>query len=329
MLHRTFLLTLGLFALASTIKAQKMNILDFHKAFVDNALSPDNQLLSKYSPEWVEEGGTFFLHENLGGQINKTELLVDANKTYLKYKKAEGWNFSKCYPTFKLYTRADGKQILAVTEDGYRHHGYRSKYRPTTAFTKAQKAELSAIEDECIMEELSVEETNARTSAFVKKHSAISKWNNRPKPIKFWSYEGGAWKDITDEVIAEEVWLTLKEMIISTTDLVKAEDVDYMLEKYILHHDGMYPLYRLDPNTNDITVWVDHNHLKKITDKGLAEVGSEDGGTQEDGSLVYDQVILGSYGEEVGRLVDFIDKTKFRTYTLSFDAKTGKFVRKK
>ncbi len=290
MLHRTFLLTLGLFALASTINAQKMNILDFHEAFVDNALSPNNQLTSKRSPSWGEDAGKTFLTIKITAtREKKYELIVNADKTYLKYKDGEGWNNSQCFPTFKLFTQADGKQILAVTEDSYRHHGYRSKYQPQ-------------------------DETQAD-------------WNQRPKPIKFWSYEDGEWSDITDEVIEEEVWLTLKEMIISTTDLVKAEDVDYMLEKYILHQDGMYPLYRLDPNTNDITVWIDHNHLKKITDKGLAY--GEDAGTNEDGTVSYDQAMAGQLGEEVGRLVDFIYKTKFRTYTLSFDAKAGKFVRKK
>jgi hypothetical protein len=76
----------GIFS-TSTLQAQKMNIIDYHKAFVDNMASPKNSLLSKYSPKWVEEGGGIFLHENIGGEVEITELSVASGKNYLKYKR--------------------------------------------------------------------------------------------------------------------------------------------------------------------------------------------------------------------------------------------------
>jgi hypothetical protein len=182
---------------------------------------------------------------------------------------------------------------------------------------------LLALMDEWEENGKSEEEIADLAIAYRYEHSLYHQWLQRPKPVKFWSYEGGEWSDITDEVIAEEVWLTFEEMIASTTAIADDEDMDYVLKKYILH-DEMYPLYRLDPNTNDITVWVDHAHLEKITDKVASEEGAG-----EDREISYELVMAGNYGESTKRLVEFIYGTKFRTYTLVFDAKTGTFSRKK
>ena len=110
-MQKSAFLWLMLLAFSSTAQAQKMDVIDYHKAFVDNLASPNNQLLSKYAPKWVEESGKFYLDNT----VKRRELIVNSDKTYLSYKDHEGWQGTQCYPTFKIYTKADGNQILAVT----------------------------------------------------------------------------------------------------------------------------------------------------------------------------------------------------------------------
>jgi len=287
MLQKSYFLLLGLLFAASTTQAQKMDIIDYHKAFLDNKLSPNNQLLSKWQPQWLEEGGKLILKTMVGGTAEKQELSVNSDKTFLTFKDHEGW-FGKCYPTFKLYTKADGSQVLGVTEDSYTHHGYRSKYKPEAS------------------DDLFGEPTDCPRY----------QWNQKPKAIKFWTYQGGTWTEVTDQVMSE--FFTLEQMIVKTTPKAQPNVAAYLAEE-ITFFDGMYPLYRLEPNSNDITVWVDEARLKLFT----TEMGAVGDGA-EDGS-VYSR----EHNESSAKRFDFIKNTTFKSYTLTWDAKAGKFVRKK
>jgi hypothetical protein len=290
MLQKSYFLLLGLLFAASTTQAQKMDIIDYHKAFLDNTLSPNNQLLSKWQPEWLQEGGKLILKTMVGGTAEKQELSVNTEKTYLTYKDHEGW-FGKCYPTFKLYTKADGSQVLGVTEDSYTHHGYRSKYKP---------------------EPMSARERRQKGKEACPQYQ----WFQNPKAIKFWTYKGGTWTEVTNEVMSE--FFTLEQMIVKTTPKAQPNVAAYLTEE-ITFFDGMYPLYRLEPNSNDITVWVDEARLKLFT----TEMGAIGDGA-EDGS-VYSR----EHNESSAKRFDFIKNTTFKSYTLTWDAKAGKFVRKK
>ena len=109
-------------------------------------------------------------------------------------------------------------------------------------------------------------------------------------------------------------FFNFEQMIVKTTPNAKPDLATYLAEE-ITFFDGMYPLYRLDPNSNDITVWVDEARLKKFT-------------TESDLASNHDQYTART-AESTAKLFDFIEQTTFKSYTLTWDAKAGKFVRKK
>ncbi len=125
MLNKSYLLLLSLCFAATTSQAQKMNVLDYFKAFMNNEKSPNN-IMAKLKATIQEKQGEMFIYYSA---TDKYPAKIQVKNNYSAFVNGfhEGWN-GQCYPTFKVYTRADGKQVLGVTEDSYTHHSYRSKY---------------------------------------------------------------------------------------------------------------------------------------------------------------------------------------------------------
>jgi hypothetical protein len=277
------LLFVALALVSTNLYAQKMNVLDYFKAFTSNTKSPNSQMI-KMSPQFKEENGKYYFIN----EVRKNELIVNQSKSYLTYKDSEGWNGGKCYPTFKVYTKANGQQVLGVTEDAYTHNSYKSKYRPAQAPTRQIIREGKEI---CPQHQ----------------------WNQRPKPIKFWTYEGGNWTEVTDEVMSE--FFTLEQLIAKTT---ATPDAGMTLSEHMKTHINyqFYPLYRIEADKDEITVWVDEARLRLFT----TEV--------EEFANPADNL----HSRRTGRskeLFNFIENTTYKSYTLVWDAKAGQFVRKK
>jgi hypothetical protein len=282
MLQKSYFLLLGLLFAASTTQAQKMDIIDYFKAFMTNDKSPNNQM-AEMNAKFSKVNNEYLIHYFEG---DDRPAKLEVKPDFLTFKKGhhEGWQ-GECYPTFKLYTKADGSQVLGVTEDSYTHHGYRSKYKPEAS------------------DDLFGEPTDCPRY----------QWNQKPKAIKFWTYQGGIWTEVTDQVMSE--FFTLEQMIVKTTPKAQPNVGAYLAEE-ITFFDGMYPLYRLEPNSNDITVWVDEARLKLFT-------------TEDDPSNPNSSYLLEKTNPSTAKLFDFIEQTTFKSYTLTWDAKSGKFVRKK
>jgi hypothetical protein len=320
MFNKSYLLLLSFCFAATTTQAQKMNVLDYHKAFLDNIKSPNNQLISKYAPKWLQEGGQYYLQST----VAKRELNVNLANNYLTYKDHEGWN-GQCYPTFKVYTRADGKQVLGVTEDSYTHHSYRSKYSYSAPSLNSSAypsydADMKALKTARRSGELTPEqaeqkklEIQAATDAYLRQNDPYHLWNARPRPIKFWTYEGGTWTEVTDQVMSE--FFSLEQMIAKTTATPQAGlTVSQHISENITHH--IYPLYRIEQDKNEITVWVDEARLRLFTTEIEEFANAADNLTSRKTGLTK-------------HLFNFIENTTYKTYTLVWDDKAGKFVRKK
>jgi hypothetical protein len=269
------------------------------------------------SPQVKNEGAKYYF----SNEVRKNELIVNIDKNYLTFKDFEGWK-GQCYPTFKVYTRADGKQVLGVTEDSYTHHSYRSKYSysaPTWSggYEKVPfyKEEMKAIDDLYQADKIDDDESDKREAAvknkaeaYIRERDPYHLWNARPRPIKFWTYEGGTWTEVTDQVMSE--FFSLEQMIAKTTATPDE------IKNHIIHH--IYPLYRIEQDKNEITVWVDEARLKLYT----TEI--------EEFASAGDNLEHRKNGSTANKVYwKYIENTTYKTYTLVWDDKAGKFVRKK
>jgi hypothetical protein len=308
-------------ALASTnLYAQKMNVLDYFKAFISNSKSPNSDL-AYFNVQLLNENQKNYAH--YGRSLNeKHELTTNNNKTYLTYKDFIGWNGGKCYPTFKVYTKANGQQVLGVTEDAYTHNSYKSKYRlpgPTLDYSDCPNydADKNAIRRnrELTSEERAQKnaELDKKVNKYLRENDPFHLWNQRPKPIKFWTYEGGNWTEVTDEVMSE--FFTLEQLISKTTATPDAGlSLTEHIKQNIAHH--IYPLYRIEADKDEITVWVDEARLRLFT----TEV--------EEFANPADNIASRKVGL-TKNIFNFTETTNFKSYTLVWDAKAGQFVRKK
>ena len=224
-----YILSLLLLSFSNSIHAQKMNILEFFEAFKSNTLSPHNEM-GDLEMNIIEENGQYKMQDFDGEEY---ELEVDKNLTFLKFKTPYKYH-GDCYPTFKIFTKANGTQILAVTEDYFSEYMYASKYKDL---------DLSNEEELALMEQ----------------------WKYNPFPVKFWTYNNGNWKDITFEVIPN--FFSYEEMIASLNDeVVLRDDVD--LATHIAQEISYFfhPIYELNPNENKIRVWVDEKLLVEYSE---------------------------------------------------------------
>ena len=273
-------------ALASTnLYAQKMNVLDYFKAFMKNTKSPNNviakmnaSLVQKNNESWI------YYYEN-----DSKPAKIEYSNNYLTFKKGyyEGWNGGECYPTFKVYTKANGQQVLGVTEDSYTHNSYKSKYRPA-------QGDLMEI----------MEYGNEVCPQY--------QWNQRPKPIKFWTYEAGTWTEVTDQVMSE--FFTLEQLISKTTaTLEDGMNLTEHMKKYVNLH--IYPLYSIEADKDEITVWVDEARQRLFTTEIEEFANPADNMNSRKTGMTK-------------QIFNFIETTNFKSYTLVWDAKAGQFVRK-
>ncbi len=152
-----------------------------------------------------------------------------------------------------------------------------------------------------------------KAEAYIRERDPYHLWNARPRPIKFWTYEGGTWTEVTDQVMSE--FLSLEQMIAKTTATPQAGlTVSQHISENITHH--IYPLYRIEQDKNEITVWVDEARLRLFTTEIEEFANAADNLTSRKTGLTK-------------HLFNFIENTTYKTYTLVWDDKAGKFVRKK
>lgn len=224
--------TLLLFS-ATHISAQKMNIIDYFNAFLSNTQSPNNDL-QELEYKLSNNNGKYTLSSELLEDDAPINIEVNANKTYLAFKDSYGWNDYDCKPVFKIFTKADGTQILAVTEDGSNYYSHLSKYRPESS---------------------------------TRKNEALENWKSTPKPIKFWTYKNNTWTEVTNEVMPK--FFSFKDMIASTNSDLAGLSIEDFAKRYLWKYT--HPIYTLSSDSDNIKVWIEEDRLFTFTNESGAE----------------------------------------------------------
>ena len=209
---------------ATHIQAQKMNIIDYFNAFLENSKSPDNNF-KKQGYKIIESNGEYTATSTTVRGTQTYELTVNKDKTFLSFKNHIGWKKYKVYPTFKIFTKADGTQILGVYESGADYMSYKSKYEPAPS-----------------------------------DRAALTAWKSIPKPMKFWTYANGTWTEVTDQVMPN--FIPLADMIDTKTAKLSGMTAEEFAIAQLWRHT--HPLYEMNGNNNEIKVWIDGKTLDEF-----------------------------------------------------------------